>query len=276
MKSAFNIDNPFFALMGRLADYVILNLLFLLTACPVITIGTALCAMHEVLPKMAEGTEGSLYRTYMQAFIRNFRRTVPVWMILLVTGVVLVFDVTIAADSLGSMQKIILPIIGSLLIFWLLIFSWVFLMENEPRIRQSADFGEKQGTDAEMGIRRKDVSGEKPDADFAGRVRHGRKIGIRGQIKAALFAAVTHLPQTLLMIILEVFPIFCYIFAIRFFLGIVLPFYVCIGFSLSAALCSILAGRTKIRPDRSNEDDPEGETDWSDEAKKDAKLPSAD
>ena len=258
MKSAFNIDNPFFALMGRLADYVILNLLFLLTACPVITIGTALCAMHEVLPKMAEGTEGSLYRTYMQAFIRNFRRTVPVWMILLVTGVVLVFDVTIAADSLGSMQKIILPIIGSLLIFWLLIFSWVFLMENEPRIRQSADFGEK------------------PEADFAGRVRHGRKIRIRGQIKAALFAAVTHLPQTLLMIVLEIFPIFCYIFVIRFFLGIVLPFYVCIGFSLSAALCSILAGRTKIRPDRSNEDDPEGEADWSDEAKKDAKLPSAD
>ena len=297
MKSAFNIDNPFFALMGRLADYVILNLLFLLTACPVITIGTALCAMHEVLPKMAEGTEGSLYRTYMQAFIRNFRRTVPVWLFLLITGVVLVFDVTIAADSLGSMQKIILPVVGSMLIFWLLIFSWIFLMEAgspvertsdsadmsedgseeksgtdfsdrmgiEPEIRKSADYGKKPETDAGIDIRRKDVSGENPAVDSEC-VRQGRShgVGIRGQIKAALFAAVTHLPQTLLMIVLEVFPIFCYIFVIRFFLGIVLPFYVCIGFSLSAALCSILAGRTKIRPGRSNEDDPEGESGWSD------------
>lgn len=303
MKSAFNIDNPFFALMGRLADYVILNLLFLLTACPVITIGTALCAMHEVLPKMAEGTEGSLYRTYMQAFIRNFRRTMPVWLFLLVTGVVLVFDVTIAADALGSMQKIILPMIGSLLIFWLLIFSWVFLMEDEQTDDLRGNTGSDLGAGAQNDDRRKsvfggktdvasgcgrpgknsgiraeaqndnrqtDVFGEKPGADSADRARHGNKIRIRDQLKAALFAAVTHLPQTLLMIILEVFPVFCYIFAIRFFLGIVLPFYVCIGFSLSAALCSILAGRTKIRPGRFNEDAPEGEADWSDGAKEDA------
>ena len=280
MKSAFNIDNPFFALMGRVADYVILNLLFLLTACPVVTIGTALCAMHEVLPKMAEGTEGPLYRTYMQAFIRNFRRTVPVWLFLLVTGAVLVFDVTVAADVLGSMQKIILPVVGSLLIFWLLIFSWVFLMKDERADDLRGNTGSDSGAGAQNDDRRKSVFGgktdadsgcgqpgknfgieaeaqnddrrtgvfrEEPDADSADGARRGNKIRIRNQLKAALFAAVTHLPQTLLMIVVEVFPVFCYVFAIRFFLGIVLPFYVCIGFSLSAALCSILAGRTKIR-----------------------------
>lgn len=247
MKSAFNIDNPFFALMGRLADYVILNLLFLLTACPVVTIGTALCAMHEVLPKMAEGTEGPLYRTYMQAFIRYFRRTVPVWLFLLVTGAVLVFDVTVAADVLGSMQKIILPVVGSLLIFWLLIFSWVFLMKDEQADDLRGNTGSDPGAGAQNDNRRTDVFREEPDADSADRARRGNKIRIRNQLKAALFAAVTHLPQTFLMIVVEVFPVFCYVFAIRFFLGIVLPFYVCIGFSLSAALCSILAGRTKIR-----------------------------
>ena len=131
MKTVFNMENPFFSFMGRLADYVILNLLFLLTACPVITIGTALRAMHEVLPRMAQGTEGSLYRTYMQAYIRNFRRTVPVWILLLLSGTVLVFDVTIAADSLSEgLLRIAMPVVGCLLVLWLLIFSWIFLPES--------------------------------------------------------------------------------------------------------------------------------------------------
>ena len=262
MKSAFNIDNPFFALMGRLADYVILNLLFLLTACPVVTIGTALCAMHEVLPRMAEGTEGSLYRTYMQAFIRNFRCTVPVWLVLLVTGAVLVFDVTIAADSLGSMQKIVLPVVGSLLIFWLLIFSWVFLMQGSPSGGQDSGFEEKPGMNfagGAAGGRRQAVSKKETAAGSDSRTQLGN-IKVRDQMKAALFAAVTHLPQTFLMLVLEAFPVFCYLFLLHFFLGIILPFYVCIGFSLSAALCSILAGRTKVRSDRHGEQDSEEET----------------
>lgn len=206
MKTAFDMDNPFFSLMGKLADYVILNLLFLLTAWPVVTIGPALGAMHQVLPKMAEGTEGALCRTYIQAFIRNFRRMAGVWLLLLVSGAVLCFDMTAAADILGEgVQRVVLPVAGSLLLFWLLIFSWIFLMPEGPE----------------------------------------RKLWDR--IRAALFMAVRNLPVSLLMIGIEILPVVCYLFFIRFFLGILLPFYVCAGFSLSGALCSILAGRTKLK-----------------------------
>ncbi len=204
MKTVFDMENPFFSFMGRLADLVILNLLFLLTACPVITIGTALCAMHEVLQKMAQGTEGSLYRAYMQAYIRNFRRTVPVWCLLLAVLLVLVFDVTIAADALDTgLLRIAMPVVGCLLVLWLLIFSWVFLPgDSEER-------------------------------------------GVRGMLKLALYTAVRNLPKSLLMILIELAPVVCYAFFMQIFLGIVLPFYVCIGFSLSAALCGILAGRMR-------------------------------
>lgn len=216
MKTAFNMDNPFFSFMGRLADYVILNLLFLLTACPVITAGTALRAMHEVLFRMAQGTEGSLYRTYMQAYIRNFRRTVPVWCLLLAAGLVLVFDVAVAGDVLGSgLQRVMMPAVGCLLLLWLLIFSWIFL----------------------------------PGAPAKG--------SVPGMLKAALYEAVKNLPRSLLMILIEALPFVCYAFFMQIFLGIVLPFYVCIGFSLSAALCGRLSGRTR----REDEEAPEQEAD---------------
>ena len=48
---------------------------------------------------------------------------------------------------------------------------------------------------------------------------------------------------------IEILPVLCYTFFTQIFLGIVLPFYICIGFSLTGALCSLLAGRTKIGRD---------------------------
>lgn len=209
MKTIFNMDNPFFSFMGRMADLVILNLLFLLTSCPVVTIGASLCAMHETIPRIAQGTEGSLYRTYMQGFIRNFRRTFSTWIFLLLTLVVLVFDVTIAADALGAdLQRIVMPVVGCLLVLWLLVFSWVFLLPEHP----------------------------------GG--------GLRALLKLALYTAVRNLPRSVLMIFIEILPAACYVLFLQIFLGIVLPVYVCIGFSLSAALCSILAGRTHFAHDK--------------------------
>lgn len=203
MKTIFNLDNPFFSFMGKAADFVILNLLFLLTSCPVITIGAALCAMHEVLPKIAQGTEGALYRTYMQAFIRNFGRVLGVWIFLLLTLLVLVFDVTIAADALGAgLQRIVMPVVGCLLMLWLLVFSWVFLLTDSPQR------------------------------------------GVWNLLRHSLYTAVKNLPRSILMILIELLPVVCYVFFLQIFLGIILPFYVCIGFSLSAALCRMLAGRS--------------------------------
>lgn len=205
MKNGFNLDNPFFSMMGRLADYVILNLLFLLTALPVVTIGPALCAMHELVIRMSEGTEGSLVRTYLRAFGRNFGCALRTWLPLLFAGIILILDVTVAADAFGAdFQKILLPVAGSLIIFWLLIFSRVFWLTIDPEIKVSVRF------------------------------------------TAALSEAVRSLPKTFLMIGIEILPFVGYLFFIRVFLGILLPLYVCVGFSFSGWLCGLLSGRISI------------------------------
>ena len=214
MKTLFDMDNPFFSFMGKLADYVILNLLFLLTCCPVITIGAALAALHGVVPKMAEGTEGNLYRTYMQFFIRSFRKSLTTWLFLLITGGLLVFDLTIAADTLGrDVQRITIPVVSGLLFLWLLVFSWIFVLP--------------EGLDG----------------------------NVRENLRMALTVAIRRLPRTLLMIVIELIPIVFYMASMRIFAGILLPVYVCIGFSLSAALCSILAGRTVLGKGKVEEDE---------------------
>ncbi len=54
MKDVFDIDNPFFAFMGTLADIVIVNILFLICSVPVITAGASISAMYETMRRMRE------------------------------------------------------------------------------------------------------------------------------------------------------------------------------------------------------------------------------
>ena len=191
--------------MGRIADLVILNLLFLITVLPVVTAGAALCAIHDTRRKIGEGTEGFVPRTYIRSLIRRFKSSLPGSLLLLAVGSLLLFDITIGADMLSPFwQKLTLPVIGALLLLWLFIFAWYFPAFDEVKSRP-----------------------------FAG-------------LPAALLLAVRHLPRTLLMALLTVFPLAAYHFWIRFFLGILLPFYVVIGFSLSAMLCGLLSGQLSI------------------------------
>ena len=88
------IDNPFFEAMGRFGDIIIVNLLFLLCSLPVVTMGAALVRhvagrFHE----MEEGTEGSVPKTFFRYFVRGIRPCTPVWLVMLLSGALLAFDV---------------------------------------------------------------------------------------------------------------------------------------------------------------------------------------
>ena len=57
MGKKISMDNPVFRAMGRAADLFVLNILFLLTCIPVITIGAAQSALYAVTLKMVRGEE---------------------------------------------------------------------------------------------------------------------------------------------------------------------------------------------------------------------------
>lgn len=132
----FQLDNPFWNFMGRAADYVVLNLLFLLTCLPVFTIGAALSGLHRTIEKMAEDTEGNLARTYIRTCIRSFRTATPTWLVLLGTGALLYFDLSYTISSIdSSFLLILLPVLGGMLFLWLMLFSWSFVLPEDSSLR---------------------------------------------------------------------------------------------------------------------------------------------
>ena len=84
MDRIFNMDNKFFTFMSRVADLIILNLLFLLCCIPIVTIGPAITAMYYVTMKMVRNEESYIARSFFKSFKENFKQGVAIWMMALV------------------------------------------------------------------------------------------------------------------------------------------------------------------------------------------------
>lgn len=100
MKSIFNIDSPIFRFFGKIADLVILNIAFLISAIPVFTIGAGIAAMCKVTQDiMYETTDTSIMKSYFKAFRENFKKATITWLIVLALIVGLVFNFLIIDNN---------------------------------------------------------------------------------------------------------------------------------------------------------------------------------
>lgn len=122
MKKRLSIDNPFFEFMERLADIVILNLLFLLCSIPVFTIGASVSAMYQTTREMRGESFVSSLRSFLSAWKYSFKRSFLAWMLQCVTGVILVFDLLFVAKA-GNIWfwHVAGIVLGSMLLIWMMI-----------------------------------------------------------------------------------------------------------------------------------------------------------
>lgn len=126
MRNIFNMDNGFFRAMGRLADLMILNLLFILFSLPIVTIGASATAMHYVTLKMAANEEGYVFRSFWKSFRQNFLQATVIWVAMLVVGFVLGLDLSILNRADGSFNKILLVLISAITLLYIMVLIYVF------------------------------------------------------------------------------------------------------------------------------------------------------
>lgn len=126
MGRFFDIDSGFSRFMGKAADLIILNLVFLLCCIPVITIGPALTALHYVAMKMARNEESYIVRSFFRSFRKNFRQGVVIHIILVIAGGILYADFLAARSMTEPMSQIMLYLCSLLLFVYLMVFLYVY------------------------------------------------------------------------------------------------------------------------------------------------------
>lgn len=90
MKSLFSLDNPLMQILTRICDLMIVNLLFLVSCIPVITIGAAICGMTKVCQAIVMGDERSIWRHFVSGFKDNFKQSTIVWLLTVLVAASLV------------------------------------------------------------------------------------------------------------------------------------------------------------------------------------------
>lgn len=89
MSSIFEADSPLLRFLGRFADVMILNLVFVVTSLPIVTIGASLTALNFTAMRLADGTCESVTRDYLRSWRLNLKQATVIWGLVIGMGVVL-------------------------------------------------------------------------------------------------------------------------------------------------------------------------------------------
>jgi uncharacterized membrane protein YesL len=126
MGSIFNPDSKFTHYTNKFSDLITLNLWFVLTSLPLVTIGASATAMHYVLLRIyRDELEYSITKNYFRAFRENFRQATAIWFVYVVFGAVLFVDLLFVTNP--GFLKILVTIVSILLVLSL---SWIFVLQS--------------------------------------------------------------------------------------------------------------------------------------------------
>lgn len=119
-------DSKLFGFMDRVISLVKLNVIFLLCCIPVITIGAAGCALHEMAYRIKEGREGYVVRSFLKVFRAKFRQATLLWLPFLITATGLTVDYWFWSAVEGSFAVLMKGLVIALWAVWFFILEYAF------------------------------------------------------------------------------------------------------------------------------------------------------
>jgi uncharacterized membrane protein YesL len=81
MGKFFSIDSPFYRFATRVADIMILNLLWIVCSIPLVTIGASTTAVYYVCLKMVKDEETYIVKSFFKSFKENFKQGTILWLL---------------------------------------------------------------------------------------------------------------------------------------------------------------------------------------------------
>ena len=127
MKKLFDMNNPVFRFMGRVADLIMLNALFLVCSLPLVTVGASLTAMIRVIQGIQADSEPGMAKGFFRSFRQNFRQATVVWLVLVILAAVMVYNFfLISANFTGTFALAMKVVMGAVTIVLLAAAGYIF------------------------------------------------------------------------------------------------------------------------------------------------------
>lgn len=126
MRFFFDLESPIMQFLSRIADLMVLNIVFLLTCLPIFTIGAAVTALYDVVFRMDTNREGKMLATYFRSFRLNFKQASVIWLVLLVFGAATLVNMVRFSEIGGNFGYLLVVAAMLALVILVMICSYAF------------------------------------------------------------------------------------------------------------------------------------------------------
>lgn len=124
----FGPDSGFYRFIETLTSVFVVNILWIITSLPLITLGGASIAAHDVFMKMLDGEDGHIAREFFSSFRRNFKNGIPYGILFLLCCYVVWLDFSLFQQMPGNPWILLIMGMVSAFIF-LLSFLFAFALQ---------------------------------------------------------------------------------------------------------------------------------------------------
>ena len=122
-----------FRMLGVLCNLIMVNVLFLVTSLPIITIGASLTGLSRVTMKMVQHQDPSIVKDYFSAFKKHFKESTVIWLIVLFGGTFFLLDLYVIFTKIDAQYKLLQIPVWIFLFFIASIFIYGFpLISSYP------------------------------------------------------------------------------------------------------------------------------------------------
>lgn len=137
MAGFFNADNKLWSSVNSAVDAILLNIMWLITCIPIVTIGAATTAFYYTTHKVIRNQRSGIWKEYWSSFRGNFKQATKIWMIFLAIFVVFYFDINIcveylkAGEQIGMMAYFFYGLLAVVLIWFMYVFAYMARFEDK-------------------------------------------------------------------------------------------------------------------------------------------------
>ena len=214
LQGFFNYDNDIWRFIGRLADIMVLNLLWIVFSLPLFSFGISTTALYYCTLKIVKDEDDGNIRMFLRSFKRNWKEGLVLWLILLPLLLILLLDHRFFTEVFKNNAVLCFFLRGitdALILLWCFVFLYVW-----PLLSRYANSWQKT-------------------------------------LVLALLMSIRHLPYTLGMLAIDVLGVLGVFFLLKIF-PIFVPVFFILGFPLLAWINSVFFRRIFTKYEKKKEE----------------------
>lgn len=122
----FNTESNFFKFLGTFGRFVYLNVVFVITCIPIITIGTSVTALYSTMFKYINEEDNSFVPNFLKAFKSTFKISTIYYLLSLIFAGIIIFNIQFWYKLNNGWSMIVLGLVILLFIAFLLTLIYLF------------------------------------------------------------------------------------------------------------------------------------------------------